>query len=71
MFYCFRQAEAIAHTIAQISEGAEHSAIAVQETAESVEDGRVLASEVNIRAEKSSKQSNEMIASVIQNYGSN
>lgn len=55
------QAEAIAQTIGQISEGAEQSAVAVQETAESVEDVRVLASEVNIRAEKSSKQSNEMI----------
>ena len=60
------QAEAIAHTIAQISQGAEHSAIAVQETAESVEDVRVLASEVNLRAEKSSEQSNEMIIGLSQ-----
>lgn len=60
------QAEAIASTIAQISEGAEHSAVAVQETAESVEDVRVLASEVNLRAEKSSKQSNEMITGLSQ-----
>lgn len=60
------QAEAIAHTIAQISEGAEHSAVAVQETAESVEDVRVLASEVNLRAEKSSEQSKEMITGLAQ-----
>ena len=60
------QAEAIAHTIAQISEGAEHSAVAVQETAESVEDVRVLASEVNKRAEKSSDQSKEMITGLAQ-----
>lgn len=60
------QAEAIAHTIAQISEGAEHSAVAVQETAESVEDVRVLASEVNLRAEKSSEQSKEMITGLSQ-----
>ncbi|MET0960288.1 MAG: HAMP domain-containing methyl-accepting chemotaxis protein [Psychrobacillus psychrotolerans] len=60
------QAEAIAHTIAQISQGAEHSAIAVQETAESVEDVRVLASEVNLRAGKSSEQSNEMIIGLSQ-----
>ena len=60
------QAEAIAHTIAQISQGAEHSAVAVQETAESVEDVRVLASEVNLRAEKSSEQSNEMITGLSQ-----
>lgn len=60
------QAEAIAHTIAQISQGAEQSAIAVQETAESVEDVRVLASEVNLRAEKSSEQSNEMIIGLSQ-----
>lgn len=60
------QAEAIASTIAQISEGAEHSAVAVQETAESVEDVRVLASEVNHRAEKSSGQSKEMITGLSQ-----
>ncbi|WP_391119951.1 methyl-accepting chemotaxis protein [Psychrobacillus sp. L3] len=60
------QAEAIAHTIAQISQGAEQSAVAVQETAESVEDVRVLASEVNKRAEESSVQSKEMIAGLAQ-----
>lgn len=60
------QAEAIAQTIAQISEGAEHSAIAVQETVESVEDVRVLASEVNMRAEKSNVQSGEMIRGLAQ-----
>ncbi|TQR21161.1 methyl-accepting chemotaxis protein [Psychrobacillus vulpis] len=60
------QAEAIAHTIAQISEGAEQSAVAVQETAESVEDVRVLASEVNKRAENSSVQSKEMIQGLAQ-----
>ncbi|WP_144512010.1 methyl-accepting chemotaxis protein [Bacillus sp. FJAT-22090] len=60
------QAEAIAQTIAQISEGAEQSAVAVQETVESVEDVRALASEVNIRAEKSSVQSKEMIQGLSQ-----
>ncbi|GGA21311.1 methyl-accepting chemotaxis protein [Psychrobacillus lasiicapitis] len=60
------QAEAIAQTIAQISEGAEHSAVAVQETVESVEDVRVLASEVNMRAEKSNGQSKEMIQGLAQ-----
>ncbi|SES03279.1 methyl-accepting chemotaxis protein [Psychrobacillus sp. OK032] len=60
------QAEAIAQTIAQISEGAEHSAVAVQETVESVEDVRVLASEVNMRAEKSNVQSGEMIRGLAQ-----
>lgn len=60
------QAEAIAHTIAQISDGAEQSAVAVQETAESVEDVRMLAAEVNRHAEKSSVQSQEMIKGLTQ-----
>lgn len=60
------QAEAIAQTIAQISEGAEHSAVAVQETVESVEDVRVLASEVNMRAENSNGQSKEMLRGLAQ-----
>ncbi|WP_313893355.1 HAMP domain-containing methyl-accepting chemotaxis protein [Psychrobacillus sp.] len=60
------QADAIASTIAQISEGAENSAAAIQDTAESIEDVRVLASEVNNRAEKSTLQSKEMIQELTQ-----
>lgn len=44
------KAESIAHTVAQISSGAEASAIAVQETAEAISDVRQLAQEVNSRA---------------------
>lgn len=56
------QADAIASTIIEISSGAEASAIAIQETAEAMEDIRTLASDVNNRADQSSKQSNEMLA---------
>lgn len=56
------QADAIASTIIEISSGAEASAIAIQETAEAMEDIRALASDVNNRADQSSKQSNEMLA---------
>lgn len=56
------QADAIASTIIEISSGAEASAIAIQETAEAMEDIRALASNVNTRADQSSKQSNDMLA---------
>lgn len=56
-----RQADAVASTIMEISAGAEESAIAIQETAEAVEDIRLLAVEVNKRAGDSSVKSNEMI----------
>ncbi len=56
------QADAIASTIIEISSGAEASAIAIQETAEAMEDIRSLASDVNDRADQSSKQSNDMLA---------
>ena len=45
----------------EISAGAEESAVAIQETAEAVEDVRLLAVEVNKRAGQSSDQSNEML----------
>ncbi|REB05904.1 methyl-accepting chemotaxis protein [Sporosarcina sp. BI001-red] len=56
------QADAIASTIIEISSGAEASAVAIQETAEAMEDIRTLASDVNNRADQSSKQSNDMLA---------
>ena len=61
-----KQAEVIAQTIGDISQGAESSAIAIQETAESIEDVRILATEVNERAEKSSIQSKEMMQQLTQ-----
>ncbi|MGE7917377.1 methyl-accepting chemotaxis protein [Viridibacillus sp. NPDC093762] len=54
------QAEAVSLTIAQISEGAESSAVSIQQTAEALEDVRVIAEEVNGRAELSSKHSERM-----------
>ncbi|MHA6258987.1 methyl-accepting chemotaxis protein [Sporosarcina sp. CAU 1771] len=56
-----RQADAVASTIMEISSGAEESAIAIQETAEAMEDVRLLAVEVNERAAESSLRSHEMI----------
>ena len=55
------QAGVVATTIMEISAGAEESAVAIQETAEAVEDVRLLAVEVNKRAGQSSDQSNEML----------
>ncbi|KXH83975.1 methyl-accepting chemotaxis protein [Sporosarcina sp. HYO08] len=55
------QAEAVASTITEISTGAEESAMAIQETAEAIEDIRQLAVEVNHRAENSSLRSKEML----------
>ena len=56
-----RQADAVAATIMEISSGAEESAVAIQETAEAVEDIRLLAVEVNNRAGQSSERSGEML----------
>lgn len=60
-----KQADAVASTIMEISSGADSSAIAIQETAESIEDIRLLAVEVNNRAADSSNQSKEMIRELI------
>ncbi len=56
-----RKAEGIASTVSQISEGAEASAVAVQDTVEAIEDVRILASEVNSRALNSATQSRQII----------
>lgn len=55
------QASTIAMTISQISEGARSSAVAINETAASVEEVRDLASEMNARAEVSTAYTKEMI----------
>lgn len=60
-----RQADAIASTISEISSGAEASAVAIVETAEAIEDVRLLAVEVNDRAVESSHRSQEMIAELV------
>lgn len=57
-----QQSDAIAQTIAQISEGAIGSAEAIQNTAESMEDVRGLAVEVNKHALQSSTYSTQMIS---------
>lgn len=56
-----QQSDAIAQTIAQISEGAAGTAEAIQTTAEAMEDVRSLAEEVNAHAISSASYSNEMI----------
>lgn len=56
-----KQADAVASTIIEISTGAEASAVAIQETAEAIEDIRLLAVEVSDRAEDSSVRSQEML----------
>lgn len=56
-----REAEGIAMTVDQISQGAEASAIAVQETAEAIEDVRLLATEVNEKALNSAQESRQII----------
>lgn len=56
-----KQTESIAETISNISEGATSSAIAIQETAEALEDVRLLAEEVNRRAITSSNHSTRMM----------
>lgn len=61
-----KQAEGIARTVSQISEGAESSAVAVQETVEAIEDVRGLASDVNERALHSAKESRQIISNLEQ-----
>ncbi|MGE7110676.1 methyl-accepting chemotaxis protein [Lysinibacillus sp. NPDC047702] len=56
-----KKAEGIASTVKHISTGAEASAIAVQDTAEAIEDVRALATEVNSRAEASATQTKEIL----------
>lgn len=56
-----KKAEGIASTVKHISTGAEASAIAVQDTAEAIEDVRALATEVNRRAEASATQTKEIL----------
>lgn len=56
------QAESIAHTISEISAGAESSAIAIQSTAESVEDIIQIAYKVQENAKSSEKVSEEMVS---------
>lgn len=56
-----KKAEGIAHTVKQISTGAEASASAVQDTAEAIEDVRSLATEVNTRAVQSATQTKEIL----------
>lgn len=55
------QSNVVSTTIMEISSGAEESAVAIQATAEALEEVRLLGIEVNDRAEKSSVQSNEML----------
>lgn len=56
-----RQADAVATTILEISSGAEESAVSIQQTAEAIEDVRMLAVEVSNRSELSTERSKEMI----------
>ena len=56
-----RQADHIARTVGQISEGADGSATAVQETVEAIEDVRYLATEVNDLAVSSATNSRLVI----------
>ena len=56
-----RQADNIAITVGQISQGADGSANAVQETVEAIEDVRMLANEVNDLAVTSADNSRQMI----------
>lgn len=58
------KAEGIAGTINEISQGAQNSAIAISETAEAIEDVRLLASEVNDKAMNSKEQSKEVITNL-------
>ena len=55
------EAESVAHTITEISAGAESSATAIQATAESVEDITRIAQEVQNKARESEKISTEMV----------
>ncbi|MBM7609021.1 methyl-accepting chemotaxis protein [Lysinibacillus composti] len=59
-----RKADGIARTVSQISQGAEGSAVAVQETVEAIEDVRLLATEVNTKALNSANQSKQIISNL-------
>lgn len=56
------QSDAIARTISEISNGAEMTAVSVQETADAIEDVRRMAVNVSERAEESSAHSRTMLA---------
>lgn len=58
------KADGIARTVQHISEGAEASATAVQETAEAMEDLRSLATEVNTHAEQSASQTKYILSNL-------
>lgn len=58
------QADAIARNVAHISEGADSSAYAVQETVEAMEDMRVLATEVNSLAMESAQNSEGILTNL-------
>ncbi|MEK5039956.1 methyl-accepting chemotaxis protein [Sporosarcina sp. FSL K6-3457] len=64
-----KQADAVASTITEISTGAEASAVAIQETAEAIEDIRSLAVEVSSRAGDSSARSKEMLEELVRMTG--
>lgn len=57
-----RNADSIAQNVGQISDGADASALAVQETVEAIEDVRELATEVNERALSSANKSEVIIS---------
>ncbi|GLC87933.1 methyl-accepting chemotaxis protein [Lysinibacillus piscis] len=59
-----KKTENIVSTVKHISNGAEVSAVAVQDTVEAIEDVRALATKVNNRAELSAKQSKEILQSL-------
>ncbi|WP_407638894.1 methyl-accepting chemotaxis protein [Bacillus niameyensis] len=59
------EAESAAHTISEISLGAESSAAAIQQTAESVEDITRIANEVQDRAKESERISQVMLTELI------
>lgn len=61
-----KQADQIAATIVEITAGAEASAVAIQETAEAMEDVRATAADVSNRADESSAQSSAMLAELTQ-----
>src|SRR5699024_6991638 len=58
------QSDAIARTIGEISNGAEHTSEAIRETVHAIEDIRQLAMEVNNRADQSSEQCKMMLREV-------
>lgn len=55
------QSDAIARTIGEISNGAENTSESIRETVNAIEDIRLLAMEVNHRADQSSEQSKMML----------